>query len=280
MDEVIRIAARAYELDRYLTALLQPRSVRDDLMTLLAFAGETARIASTVSDPLLGEIRLQWWRDALVAGGSGVDKTGHPIADGLVGVIARHNLPLALVEGMIDAEDGQVHRDVPEDGQALDAYLAKREGALFALAWRIQAGREAGLEPGFLVTAGQLYGRVRLLTELAVRVAEGRCPLPQADLHRHALQASDLRAGMVAPDAVVGVVSEVRSELVAEWQQIRSAWRGYSPEVKRVLLPLALIGAYLSAQEKLGRDCLRRVAEISPVGRVARLWLAHRLGRI
>ena len=62
-DDVIRLAARAYERDRYLAALLSPAARRDDLLVLAAFAGDVGRIASSVSEPMMGAIRLQWWRD-------------------------------------------------------------------------------------------------------------------------------------------------------------------------------------------------------------------------
>ena len=80
--DVVRTAARAFERDRYLAALLSPRGVREDLLALAAFAGELARIPAFVSEPMVGEIRLQWWRDAIRAGlkdGSG-EGGGHPIS--------------------------------------------------------------------------------------------------------------------------------------------------------------------------------------------------------
>ena len=76
---------RAADRDRYISALLAPADRRLDLMTLYAFDAELARIATTVSEPLLGEIRLQWWRDALAplltdAGRAAthLERTGHP----------------------------------------------------------------------------------------------------------------------------------------------------------------------------------------------------------
>ena len=56
---------RAHNPDRYLTALMAPRRVRGSLMALYAFNAELARIPALVSEPALGEIRLQWWRDAV-----------------------------------------------------------------------------------------------------------------------------------------------------------------------------------------------------------------------
>ena len=88
--EVVRIAARAFERDRYLAALLAPRTLRDDLIAIAAFAGEIGRIPTMVSEPMIGRIRLQWWRDVIDAGDRA---TGNPVADALNTSTARHTLP-------------------------------------------------------------------------------------------------------------------------------------------------------------------------------------------
>ena len=56
---------RQYDKDRYLSALLAPGQYRPGLMALYAFNSEIARIRELVSEPLPGEVRLQWWRDLL-----------------------------------------------------------------------------------------------------------------------------------------------------------------------------------------------------------------------
>ena len=77
--EAVRAAARELDYDRYLAALLAPRRARDDLMALAAFHGEIARIPLTVREPAIGDIRLQWWRDALRTPAG--TATGNPVAD-------------------------------------------------------------------------------------------------------------------------------------------------------------------------------------------------------
>ena len=55
---------RAYDHDRYLTALFAAEAGRDALMTLYAFNLEIAKTRETVSEPILGQMRLQWWRES------------------------------------------------------------------------------------------------------------------------------------------------------------------------------------------------------------------------
>ena len=85
----IRESARLNESDRYISALLAPRAARDDLITLAAYLGEVRRIALTVSETALGEIRLQWWRDVLSAGAQ--------VWPCISGLIDRYSVPSLLL---------------------------------------------------------------------------------------------------------------------------------------------------------------------------------------
>ena len=70
-DAAVRTIARDGDLDRYVSALFAPGACREHLFALYAFNVELARIGDQVSEPQLGEIRLQWWRDALDLAASG-----------------------------------------------------------------------------------------------------------------------------------------------------------------------------------------------------------------
>ena len=67
-DDAVIASARSGEPDRYLAALLAPPAARDALLALAAFSSELARVPrARPREPAMGEIRLQWWRDALAA---------------------------------------------------------------------------------------------------------------------------------------------------------------------------------------------------------------------
>ncbi len=51
--------------DRYLATLFAPAAARPHLFALYAFSLTVARVREAASNPMAGEIRLQWWRDAL-----------------------------------------------------------------------------------------------------------------------------------------------------------------------------------------------------------------------
>ena len=72
---------RAGDKDRFLAALFAPQKYRRALYALYAFNLEVTRTRELAREPMPGEIRLQWWRDALGGAGRGeVDASGRSVA--------------------------------------------------------------------------------------------------------------------------------------------------------------------------------------------------------
>ena len=67
---------RDADKDRFLATLFASAEARPDLFALYAFDQETAAVAHRVREPMAGEIRLQWWHDA-ITGKTPAD--GHPV---------------------------------------------------------------------------------------------------------------------------------------------------------------------------------------------------------
>jgi phytoene synthase len=262
-DAVVGAAARSTALDRYLAARLAPRKARRDLIALAAFFGETARIVATASEPLVGEMRLQWWRDVLEPGHPAGEVTGNPIADALREAITRHALPAELLSTLLDARSRALEPDFAPTGADLDRYLDDTEGGAFRLAARIlgvPAGE--GVEK-LMVEAGRAYGRVQILRTLPLVLAAGRRPSSQAALvNDWAARAPSIR-------------ESARSWLQQSRRQSRDA-----PAALPAVLTVALVEPYLAALERLGPDIVRERADISPLTRVWRLWWASVRGKI
>jgi phytoene synthase len=259
----VRDAARAGDLDRYLAALLAPRCVRGDLIALTAFLGEAARVGEVVSEPMMGEVRLQWWREALASRA----KTGHPVADALLDTIGRHDLPEALFDTILDARARDLDPHVPKTEADLENDLRDTEGAALQLAARILGGGDQGADD-VLSAAAQAWGRVRLLRALPASLAKGRNPLPGKD-----------------PPAPAAVDWQVAARPVLDsarnWLEEARLRATVAPAaVLPAILPLALVEPYLAALERLGPNIARERADISPLTRVWRLWRASALGRV
>lgn len=260
----VRDVARAHALDHYLSALLAPSSVRDDLVTLAAFFGETSRIAQTVSEPMLGEIRLQWWRDALHPDAS---PSGHPVADALRGVIARHGLDRATLDLFLDARAAELQRLPFGDEGAFDTYLMHTDGALFRLSGRVLGS--ADTDDTVYDLAAQSYGRARVALTLPLLAAQSRLPLWSGALGT----GDELGAARNAIDVLAQASRSARSQLI---DLLGRKSRGPIDAI----LPVALLEPYFRALQDPQRDPLRDLCDLAPLSRVSRLAWARLRGKI
>ena len=139
--------ARRNDRDRFLCALFAPRQVREALFSLIAFNGELARTRDVVSQPLLGQIRLQWWRDAVAAiygdAAPSAATATHPILVPLARAIADHNLERATIDAMIDARSDELEDDPFGETDDIQTYVRATAGNLAELQTRIIAGGRA-----------------------------------------------------------------------------------------------------------------------------------------
>ncbi len=261
-EVVVRDAARAGDLDRYLAALLAPRCVRGDLIALTAFVGEIARIPELVHEPMMGEIRLQWWREVLEDNRTEAS-TGSPIADALLQTIARHALPLDEFLAIIEARSRELSPDALLTEESLRVYLDDADGTAFRLAARILGTGEDEDTDALSSAAGQAYGRVRLLRAVPSSLAKGRSVLPV----RGAAEWSAVAHPVL--DAAKTWLEEAR-------RRVRNAPAAVLP----AFLPVALVEPYLAALQRLGPDIARERADIPPLTRVWRLWWASARRRI
>jgi phytoene/squalene synthetase len=145
---------RRVDRDRFLCCLFAPEPARSGLMALLAFDHELARTPSVTSEPLLAEIRLEWWRGAATEAVSTAKPRAQPVVEALSETARRHGLALdgllALVNARAEEIDGPL--DVVRTGNALaDLQLAVlgiadeatcRAARAVAAAWLMGEGRE------------------------------------------------------------------------------------------------------------------------------------------
>lgn len=118
--------------DRFATIMLADPASRADLLALYAFNSEVAKIRESVREPMLGEIRLQWWRDAVTA----CAQSRHQILRPLALAIRRHDLPMSLFEEILTARSRDFDTLPPEDDATLSSYVDATGGALMDLSAR------------------------------------------------------------------------------------------------------------------------------------------------
>jgi 15-cis-phytoene synthase len=277
--EALRDAARQGEPDRYLAALLAAEPQRSALLAVAAFSAELRRVPAQVTDPGIGEIRLQWWRDAIEGFGSGA-KSGHPVADSLGQAVATFHLPPALLLAMTEARAFDLYYDPLPDDASFDGYLSKTEGVPFELAFRILAGRAPdAMERAALHDVTRAYGIARLAGDLPHHMARGHCPLSDVAIAQAGMTREQLLTGAQSSAATVLIqhlVRDASATHVAARSQL-TVW----PQMLRIaVLPLAAVPAYLKASSNMRRDPLREPVEIAPLTRIWRIAAGHYARRL
>lgn len=268
-DREVLDAARTFDRDRYLAALLAPVEARGDLLVLAAYLGEIKRVPLLAREAAIGEIRLQWWRDAV----SSDNASGHPVADAMRDVARRRRLDPALLILPIEGYGRELYEDGVEDARALDDYVDETEGAAIRLALSILGGGSVNSAARCGENAARALALTRLALTLPQHLAHGRLPIPAELLSR----VRDPRGCGVddARRAVRTLMSELASDARAAVARLRVDGPELDAGYLDAVLPVALVEPYLAAALKPGRDVLASVADISPLSRVVRLWFAH-----
>jgi 15-cis-phytoene synthase len=265
----------AGDQDRYWAGLLMPRPARDHLFALYAFNIELARIGEQVREPQLGEIRLQWWHDALAPGAAA---SGHPVADGVIAARGACDLPSDWLGAMIDARILDVQRASIASMEELEAYLIATAGMVFRLGAWIAGGRD---EASAIASreAALAWGLTGLMRALPLHVRRGQLYLPADFLSAFGVDAAAVTAGEDSPGlrAALGVLRERAGAHLANF---RGAAKALPAAALPVFLPLALVSPYLRKLADPTHRPLADIAQLNPLSRFARIWLANLRGRV
>jgi phytoene synthase len=279
-DAVTEVAdvARTGEPDRYLAALLAPAPAREGLLALAALAAELTRIPlRVVREPVMGELRLEWWRKALAPGEG--DGSGHRVAHAVRAAVHRHDLPAALLDAMIDARMLDLSAAPFADDAAVRDYLWRTEGALFALMGRVVGLGGDGTAEAACRAAGQAYGLTRQLLALPRSLSLGRIPLAATQVAAAGLSAHELLAGAGSTEAE-GLVRAHIAQIRGCHAQARRLILQLPGHARVVFLPLALVEPYVRRLERQGGGALREEVQVLPLTRVWRIAIAHFIGRL
>ncbi|MBP7000457.1 squalene/phytoene synthase family protein [Amaricoccus sp.] len=164
--------------ERFRTAQAAPAGpARDGLMALYAFNLELARAAWAASEPLLGQIRLRWWDDALGEIFSGAPPRAHEVCAPLAATIRASALPEAPLRAMAAAREWDCDREDFANEAALAAYLEDTGGGLMWLAARHLGAPEAA--EATARAAGRAAAAAAFLRAAPRLRALGRRPLPE-----------------------------------------------------------------------------------------------------
>lgn len=161
--------------DRFAAIMAAPPAVRARLWPIYAFNLEVARAPWLTQEPLIAQMRLQWWRDAVEEIGAGGRVPAHEVAGPLAQVIRDAGLPVALCDAMIAARHWDIEKQPFADEAAFVAHIDATAGNLLWLA-ALSVGTDPALEPA-VRDAGFAAGLANWFLAVPELEARGRYPL-------------------------------------------------------------------------------------------------------
>jgi phytoene synthase len=264
---------RTSDKDRFLAALFAPAEHRAALHALYAFNVEIGRVREIVREPLAGEIRLQWWTDA-IAGHAAGDIQSNPVAAALLATVSRYGLPAESLTGLIAAHRFDLYDEPMRTPADFNEHARATAGAVIALAARILDGDPIpGLEP-LSFHAGLGYAIAGLLKAFPIHAARGQFYFPAELFKRHDAHWGDLTAKQATPPwrAALAELRSLAREHLAEAGRLAE---GAPSAILPALLPVALAPPLLDRMERRDYDPFVPI-ELAPWRRQWRLWRAAR----
>ncbi|MDY0882707.1 squalene/phytoene synthase family protein [Dongia soli] len=206
-----------WDRDRYLTILAAPSTLRTPFAILAAFNLELARVSESVSEQMLGLIRLQWWRDVLdeIAGGGQVRR--HAVSTPLAEIVREHHLPIDLLEAMISARENDIDPAAAMSMDETEIYLDATAGNLIRLSLQV-----SGLDVGegrvteMARHAGIAYGLTGLIRATLFHAQSRRLLLPRDVLERHGVdldRLTELKPQAALPLAITDLAQHAAGHL-------------------------------------------------------------------
>lgn len=248
---------RERDRDLWLACLYAPQTQRPHIHAVYAFALECADVRAKVSQPLLGEMRLRWWADAL-SGEASEGTRAHPVADALLDTVARFSLPVGELTELADAHVADLYDDQMPDVATLERYCRATVGG--PMRW---AGHILGASADITAfdEAGLALGVTRVLRGPAgAHLPADLLAKHGADIH---VNAAPLRAAL----------AELRGMAESRYDSARRAARALV-KGREALLPAATVPVYLERMARKDYNPLQGLTEPSPLRRQWRLWRA------
>jgi NADH dehydrogenase [ubiquinone] 1 alpha subcomplex assembly factor 6 len=241
-----------HDRDRYQTALFAPAERREALFALYAFNYEIARVRESVTQPMLGQIRLQWWREAIDAAYGSAPLRQHEVVEALAAMIRQHAPRRDLFDRLIDTRERDLADEPPVDMAALVDYADGTSGVLLQAAVEVlgvsnPAAREAARE------VGVAYALAGLIRAMPFHARAGRSYIP-ADVAHHA--GLDLEAyARLRDSAPLRAVTATMAKAVAAHLQVAREQLPRMPrDARAALLPAVIASRFLIRLARAGHN--------------------------
>jgi phytoene synthase len=232
---------RAADRDRYYASLLLKPAERAAVQALYAFSADVAAIRDRAREPAAGEIRLQWWADALKGDGHG-NVRQNPLAAALLDAIKSYRLPAGPLLRLVAARRFDLYQDPMPDVASFEGYAGETVSVMYQLAAMVLNGGnevETGDAAGHLGVALALSGHLRAFGYNASR---GRIFLPMSILAANGVTDGEILSGTESEGlfAALAQIAELAGEHLGK---AKTAIAALPKPLRPAFAPVAIIGA-------------------------------------
>lgn len=241
---------------RFAATMAAPAGVRGPLWPLYAVNLEIARAPWASAEPMVAEMRLQWWIDTIRGLAGGDERRGHPVIEALAPVLAREPAIAPLLAALAEARRWDCWREAFADRRAFDAYLDRTSGNLMWAA-ALALGAPATAEPAVRDFAWGA-GLARWFAAAPELEARGRIPFVDG-----------------RPAALAALAAEGRARMASA----RAAARLIPPAARPALWPAPEAGAILRQAAAAPGRVAAGTLGVSPFRRSALLLWCAATGR-
>ncbi|WP_332714298.1 phytoene/squalene synthase family protein [Pelagibacterium mangrovi] len=258
---------RELDWDRYAASLVVPGEHRRGVQAIFAFSAEIAAIRERVSEPGPGEIRLQWWMDAIEGDGHGAIAS-NPTADALLKALETYALPAGPLLRLLAARRFDLYNDPMLDVGQFEGYAGETVSVLYQYAAMILSGGpvdEAADAAGHLGVAYALTGHLRAFGYNAQR---GQLFLPLSVFSAHGVREADIHAG-VESDQLRAALEQIVELARHHADKAKAAIAGLGPAIKPAFAGIALVERDLKTAR---RYVVAPYAGHAAPARLSRLW--------
>lgn len=267
---------RRYDRDRFLACLFAPPAQRPALFAVHAFNHEIAKVAEVVTEPMAGQIRIQWWREAMDGIYAGTPRK-HQIAEALADAVQGYDLSRGHFDRLLDMRERDLDEDAPADLADLEAYAEATTATVTRLALEVLGARDPASQ-----TAGHHVGIAWALTGLIRAIpfhaAQKRLMMPGDLVGEARVDPHDLFE-LRRPAEIRPVVAQVAARAQEHLDRARAVRSGVPKAALPALLPGTLAAGYLRTLAKLDHDPFAARVQGPLPGRGVRLLWGGATGR-
>ncbi len=269
---------RALDPDRYFACLFAPKASQGPLFALYAFNAEIARVRETVSEPMPGEIRHQWWREALSCGGAEA-AAPNPVALALSHTMKRFRLPPDPLLALIEARSFDLYDDPMPTWLDLEGYCGETSSALIRLASLILADGEDAGSADLCGYGGVAYAITGLLRTFPIHARRRQCYLPHETLIACGVTLEEIFEGKDS-EGLRATLALTRDRAQNHLDTLRSRIGELDPRIRAAFYPCCLVQSYLDQMADRNYRPFDTLVDLSALGKLWRIgrsaWRARR----